>query len=231
DRVLRRQHQERGRQGESLLADRHLPFLHCLQQRGLHLRRRTVDLVGQDEIREDGAELGIKGAGVLVVDAGADQVRGDQVGRELDSLELTVDDPGGGFNRQRLGQSGYPLDQHMAACQERDQNPLQHQVLTDDDLLDLDQNLAHCGRRLQKVSTGTLTPPPPPPTLAASYTWAKTRSSSRAVTRTFPYPVPPTARRPDRLTARPRVCQSVLHCRPSRTSRASASAGPIDPAG
>src|SRR5437879_527723 len=56
DWVLRRQHQERVRQGEGLLADRHLPFLHRLQQRGLHLRRRTVDLVGQDEIRERSEE-------------------------------------------------------------------------------------------------------------------------------------------------------------------------------
>src|SRR2546427_794398 len=73
-----------------------------------------------------------------------------------------------------------------------------------------------------KVSTGTLTPPPPPPTLAASYTWAKTRSSSRAVTPTFPYPVPPTARRPDRLTARRRDRGSVS---PSSTAAPRAPAG------
>ena len=48
-RVLGRQHHERFRQAEGPLADGDLPLLHRLQQRRLHLGRRAVDLVGQDD--------------------------------------------------------------------------------------------------------------------------------------------------------------------------------------
>ena len=59
DRVLRREHDERPRERVGLALDRHLPLLHRLQQRGLRLRRRAVDLVGEQEVREDrpGTEL------------------------------------------------------------------------------------------------------------------------------------------------------------------------------
>ena len=52
DRVLRREHEERVRQRLRPALDRHLPLLHRLQQRGLRLRRRAVDLVGEQHVRE-----------------------------------------------------------------------------------------------------------------------------------------------------------------------------------
>ena len=55
DRVLRGQHQERFVQLEGLVADGDLVFLHRFQQRALHLGRRAVDFVGQDEVGEDRA--------------------------------------------------------------------------------------------------------------------------------------------------------------------------------
>jgi hypothetical protein len=42
-------------------ADGHLLLGHDLEQRGLHLGRRTVDLVGQHEVREDRPELDVEG--------------------------------------------------------------------------------------------------------------------------------------------------------------------------
>jgi hypothetical protein len=42
--------------------DRHLTLLHHLERGGLHLRRRTVDLVGQEKVAEDRAELRIERA-------------------------------------------------------------------------------------------------------------------------------------------------------------------------
>ena len=51
--VLGRHHQERLRKLESLLSDGHLTLLHGLEKSRLHLCRRTVDLVGKDEISED----------------------------------------------------------------------------------------------------------------------------------------------------------------------------------
>ena len=53
DRVLGREHEERLRQAVRLVADRNLALLHRLEQRRLHLRRRAVDLVRQQQIRED----------------------------------------------------------------------------------------------------------------------------------------------------------------------------------
>ena len=44
------------------VADRDLRLLHDLQQRRLDLGRRPVDLVGQEEVAEHRAQLGVEGA-------------------------------------------------------------------------------------------------------------------------------------------------------------------------
>ena len=51
--------------------------------------KRTI--VGQQQVREDRAELGLELAGVLVIDARPGQVGGHQIGSELDALELPAD--------------------------------------------------------------------------------------------------------------------------------------------
>ena len=48
DRVLRREHEERLGQRVRLAVDGDLPLLHRLEQRRLRLRRRAVDLVGEE---------------------------------------------------------------------------------------------------------------------------------------------------------------------------------------
>ena len=55
DGVLRGQHEERLAEPMPLAAGGDLVLLHRLQQRGLRLRRRAVDLVGQDHVGEDRA--------------------------------------------------------------------------------------------------------------------------------------------------------------------------------
>ena len=57
DGVLRGEDQERP-PAEGGVADGHLPLLHGLKQRALHLGRGPVDFVGQDDVREDRALLG-----------------------------------------------------------------------------------------------------------------------------------------------------------------------------
>ena len=52
DRVLRREHEKRVRGLERVGPDRDLALLHHLEQRGLHLRGRAVDLVGEQEVAE-----------------------------------------------------------------------------------------------------------------------------------------------------------------------------------
>jgi hypothetical protein len=53
DRVLRREHGERLRKRTGFAARRHLQFLHGFEERGLRLRRRAVDFVGEHEVRVD----------------------------------------------------------------------------------------------------------------------------------------------------------------------------------
>jgi hypothetical protein len=96
--------------------DRHLALLHHLQQRALHLGRRAVDLVGQQQVGEHRSQRGAEVAGLLVVDARADQVGRHQVGRELNALELALQHGvGQRLDRQRLGQPRHAFDQQVAA--------------------------------------------------------------------------------------------------------------------
>ena len=158
DRVLRGHHQERVGQREPLAADRHLAFLHDLQQCRLHLRRRPVDLVGEQEVDHHRAELGVELLLALPVDPGTDDVGGHQVGRELDTRERPADHSREGLHGQRLGHAGHTLEQHVALGQQADQHPLHELVLADDDPLDLEdgsfqgvhlggQTIAAAGRR------------------------------------------------------------------------------------
>ena len=84
-------------------------------------------------------------AGLLVVDPRADEVGRDEVGRELDPLELAADRLGEGLDGHRLGQAGHAFDEDVAAGEQRDDQPLQQVVLADDDLLHLVQQALHRG--------------------------------------------------------------------------------------
>ena len=71
--------------------DRHLAFLHHLEQRGLRLRRRAVDLVGEQQVGEHRPAARGELAGRLVVERVAGDVGRHQVGRELDAREAAVE--------------------------------------------------------------------------------------------------------------------------------------------
>jgi hypothetical protein len=94
-----------------LAGDRDLVFLHHFEQRALHLGRRAVDFVGEQQVGEHGAERRVELAGLLVVDARADEVGGHQVGRELDALEAAADRSRERLDRQRLGEAGNAFDE------------------------------------------------------------------------------------------------------------------------
>ena len=137
DRVLGREHEERPLEPARQPLARHLVLLHRLEQRRLRLRRGAVDLVGEEEVREDrpGPELEVGGA--LVVDRRAGHVGGHQVGRELDPAEA---EPGRLRERardQRLGEAGEVLDQHVAVGEQPEQDELERVALADDRPLDL----------------------------------------------------------------------------------------------
>ena len=131
-----------------LAADRHLALLHRLEQRALHLRRRAVDLVGEQEVGEHGPERDLELAELLVEDPRPDDVGGDEVGRELDPLELAADRLGERLHGHRLGEPGDALDEEMAAREQRDDHPLEQGVLADDDALHLVERPARAMRRV-----------------------------------------------------------------------------------
>ena len=133
DRVLRRQHQERLVEAVRLVADGDRALLHRLEQRALHLGGGAVDLVGEDDVGEDRALVDGELQRPRVVDQRADQVGGQQVGRELEALERQMAGLGQRLDDQRLGQAGQALEQHVAAGEQRHDEAV-HQLLLADHL-------------------------------------------------------------------------------------------------
>ena len=154
DRVLGGQDKERGRHLERVVTDRDLVLLHDLEQRGLDLGGRPVDLVGEQEVGEDGALFDVEAALVGAVDAGADEVGRHQVRGELDPLEGAAEDLGEGLDGQRLGQAGDALEEEVAAAEQADEDSLEHLVLADDDPPDLEHDRFGGGPRVGRIGQG-----------------------------------------------------------------------------
>ena len=101
--------------GDAVDAD--LTLGHRLQQRRLGLGRRAVDLVGQQQIGEDRPGPELEPARLHVVDGRAEQVGGQQVGRELHPLEVQAQRRGERPRDQRLAEAGQILDEDVPAGQ------------------------------------------------------------------------------------------------------------------
>src|SRR6266550_634720 len=138
DRVLSRHDQERIWDLVRLTPNRDLALLHDFEERALHFRRRAVDLIREEKVGEDRAERCLEVAGALVVDPCADEVGGNQVGRELDPLEVSGDRLRDRLYREGLSETGYPFDKQVATREETDHEALDQVVLPDDHLLDLE---------------------------------------------------------------------------------------------
>ena len=151
DGVLRGDDEEGVGQIVGRLAHGHLAFLHGLQQGGLGLGRRAVDLVGQDDVGEDRAvdeaELA-RAARSFVDNIGARDIRRHQVGGELDALELQVHNRGQGPDHHRLGQARHADQQAMAADEDGRQHLVDNRQLADDDLTQFADDLVAAGLEL-----------------------------------------------------------------------------------
>ena len=122
----------------ALPADGDLVLLHRLQQRRLRLRRRAVDLVGQNHVAEDRAlqeaELPRARPAVLLNHLRARDVGRHQVGRELNAAELQRQGLGQRADQQRLRQPRHAHQQAMPAGKHRHQQLLDHLPLPDNHL-------------------------------------------------------------------------------------------------
>ena len=153
---MRRQHQERGRQRVTRVADRDLLFLHGLEESALYFRRGSIDFVRQYQVGEDGAFLDREFTGSRIIDLGADDVGREQVGRELDAVKTELQPLGQRAHRQGLGQAGHALEQDVPAGQEPYQQPVDHGPLADDDLLQLAVEPVQAGSEVLHETTDRL---------------------------------------------------------------------------
>ena len=142
DRVLRGQDEERLFQRIAAPAGRDLVLLHRLQQRGLRLGRRAVDLVGEDHVGEDRPlhEGELPAVGGLLEDLRAGDVRRHQVGRELDAPKFEVEDLRDDLTSSVFASPGAPVIRQWPPANKRDEDLLDHLLLADDHLAQFREN-------------------------------------------------------------------------------------------
>ena len=132
DRVLRRHHHEQVFERIALVTHGYLALFHRLEQCRLHLGRRTVDLVRQDQVVEQRPLAKFERAFLRSVDIGTGQIRRQQVRRELQAVEIALDALGQHFDGTGLCQARRTFDEQVSITQQRDQHPVDQMCLTDD---------------------------------------------------------------------------------------------------
>ncbi|SLM49057.1 protein of unknown function [Nitrospira japonica] len=134
DGILRRQHHEQIRHRMGRTSDGDLPFLHRFEQRGLHLRRRAVDLVGQNDVAENRPLLKLEQilAAFLIQDFGPGNVGRQKIRRELDAAHRGVQIPCQAFNGSCLRKTGKAFEQEMSVGQQADEDLADDAALADD---------------------------------------------------------------------------------------------------
>ena len=88
-------------------------------------------------LAKSGPRLVAELARFRAVDQGADQVGGQQVGRELDALEARLDAGAQGLDGQGLGEAGHAFEQHVAVGEQADEQAVHEVFLADDDAAQL----------------------------------------------------------------------------------------------
>ena len=134
DRVLGRDQEEGIGQRLRRAVHRHLPFGHRLEQCRLRLRQRAVDLVDEEDVREDRPGSKLELAGLRIPDRQPGHIGRLQVGRALNAADLGA--PDGAADRSGehgLCCAGNVLEQNMPLARERTQREAHRLVLAEDD--------------------------------------------------------------------------------------------------
>ncbi len=153
--ILSRKHEERIREPVRCVADRDLPFLHGFEKGALYLGGRSIDLIRKENVCEHGTTPNDELAGRTLVHKRPDEIRGQEIGRELDARKRHTNGFGECSGGKSLCEAGHTLEQHMSASQEADEQPLDESFLTDDPFADLSTEPKDGGkRRLDLTSDG-----------------------------------------------------------------------------
>src|SRR5262245_36403375 len=115
DRVLGGEDQEWARQLVCLVFDSHMPFGHSFKQTALRLGRRPVDFVSENDVGKYRSRLEFEIAAVLVEDRDTDDVRGEKIAGELNSLEAAIKRPRDGMGEGSFPDSGNVFYQEVSA--------------------------------------------------------------------------------------------------------------------
>ena len=128
---MRGNHHERLGQRVGLPIDGDLGVAHRLQQCALRAGRGAVDLVGQHDVGEHRPVAIGKLARLGVKDVAADDVAGQEVGRELDAAEPPVHTARQGLGDECFAYARHILQQHVLAGQEGHDAQPQHVALAE----------------------------------------------------------------------------------------------------
>ena len=179
DRVLGRQHDERIRQRSRRPLDGDLPLLHRLEHGRLCSRGRPIDLVDQQDIRED--RPGREAEGSALVQARTGDVGGQEVGRALDPIRLEPERPRDRSREKCLARSRHILDEDVTACQQGDRDQPERRLAADhgpaDGLAEVvpkvarDPKLVGRARRRRRAAAGV--------SMSVAGSWMRRRSSWR----------------------------------------------------
>ena len=136
ERVLRRDDEERRVEFVPPPGDRYLAFLRRFEERGLRFRRRSVDFVGENDVREDRARRERKrarsGRRVFLENVETQNIGRRQVRSELDSTEAQVERVGDRPSDSRLAEPRNADEQNVPAREDSRQDFLQNGAPADD---------------------------------------------------------------------------------------------------
>ena len=136
DRVLRRDHKERIGKFVRRSADGNFALLHRLKERGLRLRRGSVDFVRKENIREDGPLHKTKTSLTLRVflkDVCPRDVRRGKIRGELNASEIDVENLRDRRDGKGLREPRHALEKTVPASKDRRKDLANRVFLSDDD--------------------------------------------------------------------------------------------------
>ncbi len=136
DGVLRGEGHEGRGERVGLAIDGDLIFLHDLEQSRLGFGRRTVDLIGQEELGENGALADAEGLGGKIKQSVAGDVGGHQIGGELDAAEVAAKGAGEGEHEVGFAETRFALEQNVTASEQGGDDLINDIVLADENLSD-----------------------------------------------------------------------------------------------